>query len=88
MNKNEFISLYENKDTREQLLDVTLLPDLRNLVQENESNKDKEFRKNLYSIMHFILSDNLIPEYCQFLVDRLKVEKTKSCIDSLLYYIK
>lgn len=88
MNKNEFISLYENKDTREKLLDVTLLPDLRNLVLENESNKDNEFRCNVYSAMHLILSYNLIPEYCQFLVDRLKVEKTKMCIDSLLRYIE
>ena len=35
MNKNEFISLYENKDAIEQLLDVTLLQDISNLYHEN-----------------------------------------------------
>ena len=98
MDKTECIEFYNNlgpdekmnQETKEKLKDITLLPDLCKLIYENESNKEKDFRKKVYALISRILQNNiiLIPEYCQFLIDRLKVETNRYSLISLLERIR
>ena len=57
---------------------------LCDLIKTKESKKDKDLRRKAYSIISIILNKQMLPEYCQFLVDRLGIETDKYVLSSML----
>ena len=70
--------------TAEKLNDPALLPVLCLLIQDNDNNKQKELRKNIYFLMGSLLQKKMNVEYCQFLIDRLEIETDKYVVSSIL----
>lgn len=68
----------------EKLDDPELLPVLRDLINTNDSNDKKDFRKSAYFIMISLLSKTMIPDYCQFIIDRLGKETDIYVLESML----
>lgn len=68
----------------EMLNDSALFPMLCNLIHENEDNKRKELRRNIYFVMGSILRKKMTVPYCQYLIDRLGVETDKYILASIL----
>ena len=73
--------------TAEKLNDPSLLPVLCLLIQDNDNNKQKELRKNIYFLMGSLLRKKMNVEYCQFLIDRLEIETDKYVLSSMLNQI-
>lgn len=68
----------------EMLNDSVLFPMLCDLIQENEDNKQKELRSNIYFVMGSLLQKKMTAEYCQYLIDRLGIERDKYVLSSIL----
>ena len=68
----------------EKLNDPSLLPVLCLLIQDNDNNKQKELRKNIYFLMGSLLRKNMNVEYCQYLINRLVIETDKYVLSSML----
>jgi hypothetical protein len=71
----------------EKLNDFTLFPMLCDLILENEGNKHKELRRNIYFVMGCLLRKKMIVTYCQYLIDRLGIETDKYTLALILNQI-
>lgn len=68
----------------EKLSDPALFPLLRDIIGDNEGKEKKELRTNAYFIITSLLKKAMIPEYCQFILDRLSKESDKYILSSML----
>ena len=60
------------------------LHDLQQAILSHSNQQDPELRKNAYAVMGDLLEETMVPEYCQFFVDRLFHENDKYVLDAML----
>lgn len=87
--KDPLSNFYRNRSWRahrkaESLNETEVLPLLHELIEENGSKEKKEFRRNAYFIMAAVLKKTMISYYCQYMIDRLKIENDKYVLSAML----
>ena len=60
------------------------LHDLQQVILSRSNQQDLELRKNAYAAMGDLLEETMVPEICQFIVDRLSHENDKYVLDAML----
>ena len=57
---------------------------LREYIEQRTKQTDQKVRENAYSVFAKLLLRTYVPEHCQYLVDRLKVETNKYVLHTIL----
>lgn len=80
---NNSISLKAHKQA-EKLSTLSLVPLLKEFLQEKNKPKDKNIRNSAYFILGNMLKNNVDKESCAFFIQQLTVEKDKYVLSSIL----